>query len=89
MTLEESLPRLGEQTIQGDEALKLIAATIIRALAISSSSLPLFWPNDVLGSQHVKRFPLGDSQKSSWVEKLIRFQDDAHSQMAPVIARFV
>ncbi|KAF2433301.1 hypothetical protein EJ08DRAFT_694577 [Tothia fuscella] len=78
--LQETLPALGAQILEGAEDLKLVAATIVRALTNSQRLLRLFWPTDTLGSQFVKRFPLGGSQSSSWVEKLSHFQDDVQSQ---------
>jgi hypothetical protein len=82
MGLANLLPFLGKLVTQGDEELKLVSATLIRALVGSDSqTLSLFWPADELNSNQTKRFALTDaSSGKKWIEDLTSFVDDAFSQ---------
>jgi hypothetical protein len=72
--------------IRGNEALKLIAATIIRALVQEQSHLSSFWPLGALGSQQIGRFPLGDGEY--WVDELSSFADEVQSQSSYAVSRY-
>jgi hypothetical protein len=80
--LSSLLPLLGGMAIRGDEELKLVSATLIRALIASESqTLSLFWPAKTLSPSQVRQFPLTHiSSGKEWIEELNAFMDDAFSQ---------